>query len=120
MWPIALLVLGAGVFLAAMLDRAVVYKHIERSNPQPPGTGPLDAQTYTREVLRFPCSGVSCEAWLYMPKQQPPATPPPVVLMAHGMGGQKDMGLHKFATAFVEAGMAAFVFDYRWVASDLA
>lgn len=33
--------------------------------------------------------------------------------MGHGMGGQKDFGLHKFAAGFADVGLAAFVFDYR-------
>ena len=52
------------------------------------------------------------EAWLYMPKH-PRTSPPPLVLMAHGIGGQKDMGLHPFAEAFVGRGLAALVIDYR-------
>lgn len=33
--------------------------------------------------------------------------------MAHGMGAQKDIGLAVYAEAFVAAGMAVLVFDYR-------
>ncbi|CAN0385177.1 unnamed protein product [Pylaiella littoralis] len=33
--------------------------------------------------------------------------------MAHGMGGQKDMGLAKYAEAFAKRGIASLVFDYR-------
>eukprot|EP00775_Hariotina_reticulata_P004853 gene4853-5100_t len=39
--------------------------------------------------------------------------------MAHGMGGQKDFGLHKYASIFASHGIACFVFDYRgWGGSD--
>eukprot|EP00775_Hariotina_reticulata_P003758 gene3758-4017_t len=38
---------------------------------------------------------------------------PPVVVMGHGMGAQKDMGLDHYAAAFARGGLAAFVFDYR-------
>lgn len=33
--------------------------------------------------------------------------------MAHGIGGQKEMGLHSFADVFARAGIASFVIDYR-------
>lgn len=34
--------------------------------------------------------------------------------MAHGIGAQKEMGLHEFAATFSErGGLAAFVIDYR-------
>ncbi|WIA41911.1 hypothetical protein OEZ86_009227 [Tetradesmus obliquus] len=48
-----------------------------------------------------------------MPKGLPEGELPPVVVMAHGMGGQKDFGLHKYAENFAQNSMAVFVFDYR-------
>lgn len=55
------------------------------------------------------------EAWLYTPKSplDGPSTKPPIVVMAHGIGAQKEMGLHEFAATFAENGLAAFVIDYR-------
>ncbi|KAF8061322.1 aidA [Scenedesmus sp. PABB004] len=41
------------------------------------------------------------------------ARPPPVLIMGHGMGAQKDIGLWKYAEKFVAEGMAVLVFDYR-------
>ena len=38
---------------------------------------------------------------------------PPLVVMAHGLAGQKDMGLEPFAEAFVNHGLAVLLFDYR-------
>ncbi len=37
----------------------------------------------------------------------------PLVVMAHGLGSQKDMGLHAFAEALAAAGLATLAFDYR-------
>jgi pimeloyl-ACP methyl ester carboxylesterase len=37
----------------------------------------------------------------------------PIVVMAHGFGNQKDMGLFPYAEAFSEDGIAALVIDYR-------
>lgn len=39
--------------------------------------------------------------------------PPPIVVMGHGMGAQKDIGLWMYGERFCEAGMAVLVFDYR-------
>lgn len=40
-------------------------------------------------------------------------SPPPVVVLAHGLGSQKDFGLHLYADLFASDGFATFVFDYR-------
>jgi alpha-beta hydrolase superfamily lysophospholipase len=39
---------------------------------------------------------------------------PPVVVMAHGFTGTRDVALPYFAERFAHAGFAAFVFDYRY------
>lgn len=82
----------------------------ERTNLQTDATKPLSEPAYTRSTVDFPCVNDSCEAWLYLPKG---VSSPPVVLMAHGMGGQKDFGLHNYASKFASNGMAVFAFDYR-------
>ena len=38
---------------------------------------------------------------------------PPIIVGAHGIAGQKDMGLEPFAEFFAAKGMAALLFDYR-------
>lgn len=60
-----------------------------RTNFQTVNTKPLDEPKYTRTTVEFPCVDATCEAWLYMPKQQKPGSLPPVVLMAHGMVGSQ-------------------------------
>ncbi|KAF7375567.1 Hydrolase-4 domain-containing protein [Mycena sanguinolenta] len=46
-------------------------------------------------------------------------TPVPVIVMAHGFGSDKTMGLAYYAEAFAAAGYGCIVFDYRrWGASD--
>ncbi|MGH0032798.1 MAG: alpha/beta hydrolase [Myxococcota bacterium] len=59
--------------------------------------------------LRFPCGTATCAGWLY----RPAAAAPPVVVMAHGFAGTRDVALEPFALAFARRGLAAFVFDYR-------
>ncbi len=39
--------------------------------------------------------------------------PPPLVILGHGLGGTREMGLEPYARRFVDAGIAALVFTYR-------
>lgn len=64
----------------------------------------------TREDHTFESQGVTCAGWLYRPSD---ADNPPVVVMAHGFGGERTWRLPAFAERFAERGIAAFVFDYR-------
>ena len=65
---------------------------------------------FTREDCVFESGDCRCAAWLYRPAG---ITRPPVVVMAHGFGAERDFGLVPFAERFVGRGMAVFVFDYR-------
>lgn len=82
----------------------------------------VSSESFSRSTVWFNSQGVRCHAWLYVPalksdksggERGPGTIPPPVVIMAHGIGGQKDMGLQKYSEAFAERGIASFVFDYR-------
>ena len=35
------------------------------------------------------------------------------IVLAHGLGGTRDMGLYRFAQEFANAGLLTLVFDYR-------
>ena len=50
-------------------------------------------------------------AWLFLPRKV--SAPVPCIVMAHGFGGTKDMGLEVYASRFQQAGYAALVFDDR-------
>ncbi len=96
-----------------------------RNTTATPSSAPIqsaDGLPYTRRTVRFDSEGTSCEAWLYTPAAASPSTegedaPPPsassgpwpVVIMAHGLGGQKDLGLHRFADMFARAELAVLV-----------
>jgi len=54
--------------------------------------------------------GEHCLGWLYEPDGIGPF---PVIVMAHGLGGVKEMRLDAFAERFSMAGYACLVFDYR-------
>jgi uncharacterized protein len=63
-----------------------------------------------RTDVTFLSQGTRCAAWLYRPAG---SAPYPCVILAHGLGATRDMQLAEYATQFVEAGLAALVFDYR-------
>lgn len=68
------------------------------------------APSYTSVNVKFPCQQVTCDGDLWLPKG---VSKPPVIVMAHGFGAEKDWGLIPFAQAFVDAGFAVYRFDYR-------
>ncbi|CAN5183660.1 alpha/beta hydrolase [soil metagenome] len=55
-------------------------------------------------------SGHDLAGWLYLPPTQ---RPHPLIVMSHGFGAIKEMGLHEVAVAFVAAGFACLVYDHR-------
>lgn len=61
--------------------------------------------------MGFPSGSEQCAAWLYRPDGPP--KPRPLVIMAHGLGANREMGLDRYARRFAAAGMGALVFDYR-------
>lgn len=65
-----------------------------------------------REDVTFSSGGASISAWLFLPKNL--SAPVPCIIIAHGFGGTKAMGLDKYAVCFQDAGYAVLVFDYRY------
>lgn len=63
-----------------------------------------------RDDVEFRSGDAICRAWLYLPATP---EPPPVIVMAHGLGGVREMRLDAYAERFAAAGYACLVFDYR-------
>lgn len=61
----------------------------------------------------FTSEGDRCGAWLFLPPASVHGDRPPVVVMAHGFGGQREMRLPAYAEKFASRGLAVLVFDYR-------
>ena len=66
----------------------------------------------TRTDVTFASGTETCAAWLYEP-QTASSAPDPIIVMAHGLGGVKEMRLDAFAERFSAAGYRCLVFDYR-------
>lgn len=64
-----------------------------------------------RVEVNFPSGGQQCAAWLYRPDGVP--KPRPLVVMGHGLGANREMGLDRYARRFAAAGMGVLAFDYR-------
>jgi dienelactone hydrolase len=64
----------------------------------------------TRGDVSFSSGGVDCAAWLYRPDREGPC---PIVVMAHGFSGTRELRLDAYAERFCQAGLGALVFDYR-------
>ena len=75
-------------------------------------------QKFIREDVDFYSNATRCGAWLYLPKEEGNRKCP-VIVMAHGLGGVREMRLNTYAERFSTAGYACFLFDYRnYGASD--
>lgn len=61
--------------------------------------------------VRFASGPNSCAGWLYEPDGGPARRP--VVILGHGLGATRDMGLAPYAERFCAAGYRALIFDYR-------
>ncbi len=72
--------------------------------------GSMTEITFYREDIDFDSNGTRCSAWLYLPSCNEKC---PVIVMAHGLGGTREMRLSEYAERFASAGFACFLFDYR-------
>jgi fermentation-respiration switch protein FrsA (DUF1100 family) len=58
----------------------------------------------------FTSAGLRCSADLYLPDI---AIASPLVIMAHGFGGERSFRLPAYAKHFARNGLAVLLFDYR-------
>lgn len=70
------------------------------------------ANKFRRHTVDFRSGDSHCSAWLYLPDTASDV-PVPVVVMGHGLGATREMGLAPYAERFVTAGLAVLVFTYR-------
>jgi uncharacterized protein len=67
-----------------------------------------------KQDVTFSSEGLNLSGWLYVPDDLESGDKRPAVVMAHGFSAVKEMYLENFAEKFVEAGLVALVFDYRF------
>ncbi len=60
----------------------------------------------TREDVAFNSRGEECRAWLWRADG-------PLLIMGHGLGAVREMGLERYAERFAAAGMGVLAFTYR-------
>jgi uncharacterized protein len=69
----------------------------------------MDSGPGRRLDVAFSSAGDECRGWLFMPD----AESPPLVILGHGLGATRELGLEPYARRFADAGIAALVFTYR-------
>lgn len=65
---------------------------------------------FEKKPVSFEVQGDTVRGDLYLPAD---AQRPPVVIMAHGFGGERRFRLPAFAEHFAQQGLAVLLFDYR-------
>lgn len=70
----------------------------------------MNSNLASSEVVRFESGNLRCTADYFCPLGEGPF---PVIVMAHGLGGTRNMRLTAYAERFSNAGYACLVFDYR-------
>lgn len=65
---------------------------------------------FKRYDVDFYSNGTRCSAWLYLPETDKKC---PIIVMAHGLGGTRELRLYAYAERFAAAGYSCFLFDYR-------
>ena len=63
-----------------------------------------------RKDVSFLSENLRCAGWWYAP---PGANKRPFVVMAHGIGATRELGLDAFARSLCDAGLCVLAFDYR-------
>ncbi|MEV5848699.1 alpha/beta hydrolase [Streptomyces sp. NPDC051985] len=66
-----------------------------------------------RRNVTFRSGDSYCAGWLYLPDGASADNPVPIVVMGHGFGATRELGLAPYAERFVAAGLGALVFTYR-------
>ena len=67
---------------------------------------------FIKEDIEFNADGNILRGWLYLSKDNKDE-PKPVVVMAHGYAGIKEMYLDRYAGKFSKSGISVLVFDYK-------
>lgn len=114
-----------GIFLGSIVGAYVIFMLIMALSPRKPvpdqhreiNTLPthleVPQEIGEKKDVSFDVKGTSVSAWLYLPENLSSAVP--CIIMAHGLGATKALGLQAYAIRYQEAGFAVFAFDFRYL-----
>ena len=104
----------AGAYILYMLIIAVIPGFKVPRQPLPKHGKPVQRarRADTRGEVDFPVEGTQVRGWLYLPDGRVSA-PYPCIVMAHGLGATRAMGLDAYARRFQDAGIAVLAFVIR-------
>ncbi|MEI2583751.1 alpha/beta hydrolase [Scytonema sp. PRP1] len=71
-----------------------------------------------QRTTSFESKGLKCSVTFYTPDKVASSDRFPAIVMAHGIGLTKEMGLPQFAERFVQAGFVVSLFDYRYLGAS--
>jgi fermentation-respiration switch protein FrsA (DUF1100 family) len=112
---VAGLIVAYGIYMivvAVVPGFFVPEQPLPRRRPSGPASQRRTRKTSgSRKDVSFQVKGTPVSGWLYLPGNL--AAPVPCIVMAHGLGATKDMGLDAYAVRFQEAGFAVLAFDFR-------
>ncbi len=109
---ITIKILGSLFVLIATYLIVIIMFPILRVKKQPmPQVNSNYSVPSCRRNITFEVDGLTLRGWLYLPAKT--YVKVPCILLNTGFCGTKDMILEQYALRFVEAGFAAFSFDYR-------
>lgn len=114
-----------GIVLGAIIAAYVVFMLIMALGPRKPVPDqPLEKakipfqkegiiRTGSKKDVRFNVKGTPVSAWLFLPEYL--TAPVPCIIMGHGLGGTKALGLEAYALRYQDAGFAVLAFDFRYL-----
>jgi fermentation-respiration switch protein FrsA (DUF1100 family) len=71
-----------------------------------------------KKDVQFESGDSFAAGWFFLPDRARSGERVPAVAMAHGVGFVKEMYIEPFARRFAEAGIAALLFDYRFLGAS--
>lgn len=89
--------------------RPIPEQPLEKTNIPSPMEVPL--RVGTKKEVSFNVKGTSVSAWLFLPEDLTALVP--CIIMGHGLGGTKALGLEAYALRYQDAGFAVLAFDFR-------
>jgi len=109
---LALKIIGIILGVLILYLVVIVFFPVLKVKKQPIEDRKIDkAVPKNREDISFIVDGLRLSGWFYKTDK---ASIAPCIVMSHGFGGTKDMGLAPYALKFVDNGYNVLTYDYRF------